>query len=155
MLHITFVCYGNICRSPMAACIFRDLAEKEGFGERVLCDSAGISDEMAGSPVAQDANSELRRHGLDASEHRARKLLSMDYETTDYFLCMDLDTLYRTQLFFHGDPMHKVGFLMGYADEPAEIEDPYFTGEFAFVYEQLETGCRAFLDALRGSALPD
>ena len=148
MTKIIFVCHGNICRSPMAEAIFRHLVEERGLSDRFQIDSAAVSDEEVGRPVDLEANAELERRGLPRSQHIARQLTAEDYDRFDYFLGMDTNNYNRMKYLFGGDPRKKVGLLMGYTDRPREIEDPWYSGRFSRVYDEIEEGCRAFLDEL-------
>ena len=148
MTKIIFVCHGNICRSPMAEAIFRHLVEERGLSDRLQIDSAAVSDEEVGRPVDLEANAELERRGLPRSQQIARQLMAEDYDRFDYFLGMDRSNYDRMKYLFKGDPRKKVGLLMGYTDRPREIEDPWYSGRFSHVYDEIEEGCRAFLEEL-------
>lgn len=148
MISVLFVCHGNICRSPMAEAIFRHMLEQRGWTERFQVDSAAVSEEEEGSPVDFSANAELVKHGLPKSDHIARKLTQGDYTRFDYILGMDMDNYYRMKMIFGGDPKKKVGLLMGYTEQPREIEDPWFSGKFSQAYAEIEEGCKAFLEEL-------
>ena len=148
MISILFVCHGNICRSPMAEAIMKHLLAERGLTDQIHVDSAAVSDEEIGSPVDFRANAELVRRGLPRSGHIARRMTRQDYDAFDYILCMDADNLRRARRMLGGDPRGKVGLLMGYTDRPREVDDPWYTGLFARAYEEIDEGCRAFLDAL-------
>ncbi len=148
MTRIVFVCHGNICRSPMAEAIFRDLLEKRGLTNRFSVDSAAVSAEELGNPVYPAAQSELARRGLPRSAHTAWQLSPGDYDRFDFFVGMDMDNVYRMQRIFGGDKKKKIGLLLAYTDRPREVEDPWFTGRFAYVFDEIEEGCKAFLEEL-------
>ena len=148
MKRIVFVCHGNICRSPMAESIFRDMLEKQHLDARYAVDSAAVSAEELGNPVYPAAQTELARHGLPRSAHRAWQLAREDYDRYDFFIGMDMDNVYRMQRIFGGDRQKKIGLLLAYPDTPREVEDPWYTGRFSHVYDEIERGCRALLDAL-------
>ena len=144
MMRIVFVCHGNICRSPMAEVIFRQMLAQRGATERFDVDSAAVSAEETGSPTDARANAELQRHGMPRSRHIARPLMRADYERCDRFLAMDADNLRRMQRLFGGDPQGKARLLLG----DREVADPWYTGCFDRAYRDIEAGCRALLDEL-------
>ncbi len=148
MKRIVFVCHGNICRSPMAESIFRDLLEKQGLSDRFSVDSAAVSAEELGNTVYPAAQTELVRRGLPRSAHTAWQLSSGDYDRYDFFVGMDMDNIHRMQRIFGGDRKKKIGLLLAYTDRPREVEDPWFTGRFSYVFDEIEEGCQAFLDEL-------
>ena len=148
MKSIVFVCHGNICRSPMAEAVFRDMLDRRGLTARYQVDSAAVSAEELGNPVYPEAQAELVRRGLPRSVHRAWQLCRADYDRYDYFLCMDMDNLRRMRVIFGGDPQKKTGLLLSYTNRPREVEDPWYTGRFDFVFDEISEGCCAFLDEL-------
>ena len=148
MKRILFVCHGNICRSPMAEAIFRDMLRKQGLSDRFFVDSAAVSDEELGHPVYPAAQTELRRRGLPESAHRAWQLSREDYDRYDFFIGMDMDNVYRMQRIFGGDPSRKIGMLLSFTDRPREVEDPWFTGRFGYVFDEIAEGCAALLEQL-------
>ena len=141
MKRIVFVCHGNICRSLMAEAIFRDLLEKQHLTDRFAVDSAAVSDEELGNPVYPAAQTELARRGLPRSRHTAWQLSRGDYDRYDFFIGMDMDNVYRMQRIFGGDRKHKIGLLLAYTDHPAEVEDPWYTGRFDHVFDEILRGC--------------
>lgn len=148
MKRIVFVCHGNICRSPIAEAVFRDLLKKQGLSERYCVDSAAVSDEELGNPVYPAAQTELERRGLPRSTHIAWQLSKEDYDRFDFFIGMDMDNIYRMQRIFGGDRNHKIGLLLAYTDHPREVEDPWFSGRFVQVFDEIAEGCQALLDEL-------
>ncbi|MDE7193920.1 MAG: low molecular weight phosphotyrosine protein phosphatase [Oscillospiraceae bacterium] len=154
MLKILFVCHGNICRSPMAEYIMRDLLQKRGITE-VTTASAATSTEELGNPVHRGTREVLKRLGIDCSDKRARQIKKSDYEEYDLLLGMDAENL-RNMLRLWGDPEHKIYKLLDYAEIGApqrnkDVADPWYTGDFERTYSDIKAGCEGIIAAiLRG-----
>lgn len=145
---IMFVCHGNICRSPMAEIIFRDIAEKRGLGGRFSVASSATSTEEIGNPVYPPARAELARHGLSSGGKRAVQLQARDYDGYDLFVGMDSANIRNMHRMLGGDPEGKIRLLLSYAGEERDVADPWYTGNFTLTYDDIERGCRALLDSL-------
>ncbi len=151
MFKILFVCHGNICRSPMAEYIMRDMCEKRGV-EGVICASAATSTEELGNGVHYGTASILRRLGIDYSGKRARQIVRSDYEKYDLLIGMDTANL-RNMLRFWGDPDHKIYKLLDYAgigvpQRGKDVADPWFTGDFERTYLDIKAGCEGLIAAI-------
>ena len=148
MKKIMFVCHGNICRSPMAEIIFRDLAEKRGVADHFsVASSATSSEEIlsgAGNPVYPPAREELRKHGLSAGDKRAVQLKKSDYGAYDLFVGMDANNVRNMLRIFGGDPDGRVRKLL-----PTDVQDPWYTGNFDVVFREIYAGCAALLSELK------
>ena len=145
MKKIVFVCLGNICRSPMAEFVFKHLAEKEGVADRFMVESRATSYEEQGNPVYPPAVAELRKHGITCLGKRAARLEKSDYAFYDLIVCMEERNVYNTLRILGSDPDKKVVRLLDYTEQKGDIADPYFTGDFALTYRQVEAGCSALL----------
>jgi protein-tyrosine phosphatase len=145
MIRITFVCLGNICRSPMAEFIFKKIIREGGISECFSVSSAATSDEEEGNPVYPPAAQELKKHGIDCAGKRARKLTYADFEKSDYFICMDRGNIRATERIF--GTKDKQYLLLSFAGG-GEIADPWYTRDFTTTYLQIENGCREFLNFL-------
>ena len=140
MTKILFICHGNICRSPMAEFIFRDLAEKSGVSDRFIVASAATSTEELGNPVYPPARSELARHGLSCKGKYAVQVTRADYRAYDRLICMDSYNVRNLLRLLGGDPEGKVEKLL-----EKDVEDPWYTGNYSKVYAEIEAGCKALL----------
>lgn len=139
---ICCVCTGNICRSPMAEVLLRSRLEVAGLGDRVIVDSAGISDEESGRPAHPGTRRTLARHGLDADSHRARLFEPAWATRYDLLLAMDSGHLRALQRFAtrHGADPARVLLIGDLAPEPSgDVPDPWGLGDdvFADVLDQL------------------
>ena len=149
MTSILFVCHGNICRSPMAEFIMKDLVKKAGLRDRYEIASAATSWEELGSPVYPPARRELALHGISYQGKTARQVTRKDYETYDALLCMDHSNVRNLLRIIGSDPQGKVHLLMDYTDTPGEVSDPWYTGDFSRAYADIEKGCRGYLASLK------
>ena len=146
MVRILFVCHGNICRSPMAEFVMRDMVKKAGLETRVEADSAATSYEEIGNPVYPPAKRELQRHGIGCAGHAARHMEKLDYARYDYLIGMDQYNLRNMARICGGDPEGKIALLMSFTGSDAIVDDPWYTGLFSEVYDQIEAGCAALLE---------
>ena len=150
-MKILFICWGNICRSPAAELAFMDLVRREGLENEFFAASAGVSDEEEGNRIYPPMRRVLESRGLDCAGHSARMLRRGDYADFDLLVCMDEATLGRTRRFFGGDGEGKVKNLLDYAGRPGEeIDDPWYTRDFETAMREIELGCRALFETLRG-----
>ncbi len=148
MIKINFVCHGNICRSPMAEFIMKDLVKKAGREEDFFIKSSATSYEEIGNPVHYGTARVLDRLGIDYSGKRAVKLLESDYEKFDYFIGMDEANRRNMKRLFNGDSKNKVSNIMDYTARPREVADPWYTGEFDTTERDITEGVLAFFDFL-------
>ena len=143
---ILFICHGNICRSPMAEFIMKDLVGKAGLAERYEIASAATSTEEIGNPVYPPARRELASHGISCKGKTARQITRRDYEDYDYLIAMEQYNLRNIRRIIPEDPEGKISLLMAHTGSGEDIEDPWYTGNFSGVYRQIERGCRALLE---------
>lgn len=146
-IRILFVCHGNICRSPMAEYVMKKLVRDAGMEDRFEIASAATSREEIGNPVYPPARAELARHGINCKGHAARQMTWEDYEYYDFLVGMERWNL-KNMRRICSDLQCKMCLLMSFAGSNEEIDDPWYTGRFAEVYEQIERGCRAMLKTL-------
>ena len=152
MTRVLFICHGNICRSPTAEFVFKDMAAKAGLADRFCIASAATTDEEiingVGNPVYPPAKAELARHGLGCEGKCAVQLRRDDYEKYDLFLCMDSANVKNSIRILGGDPQGKVKKLLSYTGSNRDVSDPWFTGEFVTAYNDIYSGCAALFKAL-------
>ena len=146
---ILFVCHGNICRSPMAEFIMKDLIEKAHLQEHFHIESAAVSSEELGNPVYPPAKSILAEHGLSCAGKRARLLTERDYSRFDLIVCMDDNNIRRAKRILNGDPEGKLALLMNYTARPGSVSDPWYTGDFSAAWRDISEGCLSLLEKLR------
>ena len=146
-----FVCHGNICRSPMAEFIFKDLAE-HGMADRfVIASSATSTEEIwngIGNPVYPPAKAELAKHGLSCDGKHAVQLQKSDYDKYDLFIGMDSANICNMLRIFGGDLGEKVHKLMDYTERGGDVADPWYSERFDVAYRDIYDGCAALLDAV-------
>ena len=143
MQKVLFVCHGNICRSPMAEFLLRDIAEKQGLPIGVA--SAATSTEELGNPVHRGTAQKLQSVGILTNGKRARQLTRSDYEEYDWLLGMDSANLRNMHRILGGDPDGKIYRLLDFSNEPRDIADPWYTDNFDATYDDIIEGIHAFL----------
>ena len=149
MKKILFVCHGNICRSPMAEFVMKDLAAKAGAEERFVIDSAATSTEEIGNPVYPPARRELAAHGVVCGAHAARQMTRADYDKYDLLIGMDSRNLANMRRICGGDPDGKLQLLLHYTGQTHDVADPWYTDDFDAAWRDIESGCRALLAQLK------
>ena len=154
MVNILFVCHGNICRSPMAEFVLKDLVQKAGVEDQFFIASAATSTEEIGNPVHPGTVRRLAREGISTAGKYAVQLKRSDYPKYDFFLSMDDWNLRNMRRMLGGDPEGKVHLLLDYTQRPGEeIADPWYTGNSEVTYADILEGCRGFLDYCRREGL--
>ncbi len=148
MIRILFICWGNICRSPMAEFIMKDLVKKAGVADRFEIASAATSTEDIGHPVYPSARRKLAEHGISCEGKRSRKVTARDYSRFDYLIVMDRINLHCLGRIIRHDPQHKIHLLLEYAGSGDEIDDPWYTDDFETAYREILRGCEGLLAAL-------
>lgn len=154
MQRIMFVCHGNICRSPMAEFVLRDLAMKAGRANEFRIASSATSAEEVGNPVHPGTRRILAAHGIDCVGKEARQLRRDEYRSWDLFVAMDDENLRRLSRILGKDPEHKVHKLLEFATPEAfgaavrDVADPWYTGDFEATWDDVLAGCTGLLAAL-------
>lgn len=154
LIRILFICHGNICRSPMAEFVFRQMAGQEEMADRFDVASAATTDEEiwngCGNPVYPPVERLLREHGMNPDGKRAVLLTAEDYDFYDYFIGMDDENLRDMKRIFHGDPDQKCHLLMDYTANPRPVADPWYTRGFQRTWDDVQEGCQGLLNFLQG-----
>ncbi len=145
MHKILFICHGNICRSPMAEFVFKDIVAKSGRSENFYVASAATSYEEIGNPVHYGTAKILDRLGISYSHKRAVHLEKSDYDKYDYLVCMDSANVRNTLRITGGDKENKIYKLLEFADSNSDVADPWYTGNFDITYEDVLKGCEGLL----------
>ena len=148
MTKILFVCLGNICRSPMAEFIFRDMVQKRGLEGEITCESAATSDEEWGNPVYPPARRKLQSLGISCDGKRARTMRKEDYDRFDLLLGMEERNLSAMRRICGGDPQGKIHLLLEKSPRPRNIADPWYTGDFDAACRDIREGCELLLRQL-------
>ena len=148
MKKLLFVCHGNICRSPMAEFVMKDLVKKAGMESQFCIESAATSREEIGNPVYPPARQKLKEHGISCEGHAARQLTNQNYEEYDLLIGMDQANLRSMYRICGGDFADKMSLLMEHTDHPGDVADPWYTGDFEATWQDVLAGCRGLLDEL-------
>ena len=148
MKRVLFVCQCNVCRSPMAEFVMKDLVRKAGLEDQFTIASAATSAEEIGNPVYPPARRKLREKGIPFGDHRAVQMTRQDYGAYDLLLAMDQANVRNMTAIAGGDPAGKIRRLLDFTDHPRDIADPWYTGDFEATYDDLLQGCQALLDWL-------
>ena len=148
MIKILFVCHGNICRSPMAEFVMKDLVNKKGMADQFEIASAATSTEEIGNPVYPPAKRKLKEHGISCEGKTARQMTKADYTYYDYIIAMDRFNLRNMTRFVGNDPDNKVSLLMDFTSHPKDVADPWYTGDFDTTWNDVYEGCVGILNRL-------
>lgn len=152
MIKILFVCLGNICRSPMAEFIFKDMVKKEGLEKEFFIDSAATSSEETGNGIYYLAKEKLDSMGIPYTNHRARKISKEDYEKYDYIIGMEERNIRNINWILGlDDANNKVCKLLDFSNSPRDISDPWYTGNFTEAYNDIKEGCEGLLAYIKNN----
>lgn len=148
MIKILFVCHGNICRSPMAEFIMKDMVRQAGLEREFEIASAATSNEEIGNPVYPPARRKLWEHGIRCEGKTARRVRAADYDDYDLLIGMDEANMRNMLRFFGGDGEGKLHLLLRFAGREASVADPWYTGDFEATWQDVNEGCLALLNRL-------
>jgi len=148
MTRILFVCHGNICRSPMAEFVMKDLVRKAGRKEEFYIESAATSTEEIGNRIYPPARRKLAEHGISSEGKTARQMTRRDYDRFDLLVGMDSWNVRNMTLICGGDPDGKIHMLLDFTDRPGDVADPWYTGDFEATWRDVSEGCQCLLEKL-------
>lgn len=148
MKKILFVCLGNICRSPMAEFVFKDLVKKNGMEDEFIIDSAATSYEEIGNGIHIGTRKQLDKERIEYDNHMARRVTVEDYQNFDYILGMESRNVRDIIKIIGSDNENKVCRLLDFSNNPRDIADPWYTNNFEVTYNDIVEGCNALLKFL-------
>lgn len=148
MTRILFVCHGNICRSPMAEFVMKDLVKKAGREDEYYIESASTSTEELGNEVYPPAKRKLAEHDISCKGKTARQLTRRDYDRFDLLIGMDTWNIRNMTRMCGGDPEGKIRLLMDYTKRPGDVADPWYTGDFEATWRDVLEGCQGLLERM-------
>ena len=149
MIRVLFVCHGNICRSPMAEFLLKDMVAKRGIASQFDIASAATSCEEIGNPVHHGTRKKLAQFGISVAGKTARQMTRRDYENYDYIIAMDRNNLRNIDRIISSDEYNKVSLLLDFAGRNGQsIADPWYTGDFDITYDDVKAGLEGFLQYL-------
>lgn len=147
---IVFVCHGNICRSPMAEMVLKEMVQRAGLSDRFSISSRAATTEEIGEDMYPPAKRTLDAHHIPHPKRKASLITGEDYERADYIIAMDQENLHDLAYLTHQDPDKKISLLLSWAGEKRDVADPWFTNDYEKTYDDVVKGCRGILDKLTG-----
>ncbi len=145
MIKIMFVCHGNICRSPMAEFVLKDMVKKQSMDDRFIIASSATSTEEIGNPVHRGTKKKLAEYGISIDGKYAVQLTKSDYDKYDFTIAMDSFNIKNIMRIIGQDTDKKVSRLLDFTENPRDIADPWYTGNFDDTYNDVKEGCEALL----------
>ena len=145
MKKILFVCHGNICRSPMAEFVMKQLVREAGLADKILVESKALHRDEIGSDTHRGTREVLRTHNIPFSKRHATLMTAADYSAFDHIIGMDTENMNDLDRLTGGDPDGKVRRLLSYIGEERDVADPWYTGNFDVTYCDIDAGCRGLL----------
>lgn len=143
-----FVCLGNICRSPMAEFLFKDLVKKQGLENEFYIASSATSGEEIGNPIHYGTQEILKKYKIEFDDHKATKFKVSDYDKYDYIIGMDSSNIRNIYRIIGSDPENKVYKLLDFCSG-GDVKDPWYTGNFNETYSDITKGLNAFFNKVR------
>lgn len=153
MIRVLFVCLGNICRSPMAEAVMRELVEKEHLGDKIEVDSAATSSWHIGEPPHQGTLDKLRENGISTTGMQGRQLQRADFEKFAYIIGMDESNIRNIRTMLDDPRAPKIFRFLDLTEHRKDVPDPYYTGDFQETYDLVQEGCQALLAKIKQELL--
>ena len=151
MIKVLFVCLGNICRSPMAKFIFKDMIYKKGLSNEFVIKSAATSYEEIGNDMHYGAKDKLNQKNIPFSKRKATRITPEDYKYYDFIIGMEESNIKNIKRIVGVNVDNKISKLLDYSDNPRDIADPWYTGNFEKTYNDIVEGCNGFIKYLEKS----
>ena len=145
MIRIMFVCLGNICRSPMAEFVLKDLVKKQNLESEFYISSSATSSEEIGNGVHHGTIRKLNQEKIPVENRVAKKLKKEDYDKYDYIIGMEKSNIINILRIIGNDKNQKLYRLLDFTNNPRDIADPWYTGNFDKAYEEILEGCKALI----------
>lgn len=149
MTKILFVCLGNICRSPMAEFVFKDLVKKHHLENNFYIQSAATSKEEYGNPVHPGTRNKLAQYNISTENKTSIPLTQSDYDKYDYIIAMETRNIINILKIVKNDPLNKISRLLDFTDNPRDIADPWYTHNFDKTYDDIFEGCLGLLEHIK------
>lgn len=148
-IHVQFVCHGNICRSPMAEFVFKDLVKKADLSDYFKIDSTATSREETGNDTHHGTKQKLKTLHIPFTPRAARQITNSDYNSADYLIIMDENNRRNLNRAIGPDSDNKVKKMLSFVGETRDAKDPWYTGNFDETYDDISKGCEALLTEIR------
>ena len=153
MIKIMFVCLGNICRSPMAEFIFKDMIDKKGLTSNFKINSAATSYEEMGNDIHYGAREKLIQKGIPFTKRKAIRIEPEDYKKFDYIIGMEESNIRNIKRIVGNDSENKICRLLDYSERPRDIADPWYTGNFEETYNDIVEGLKGLIKYLENTKI--